>query len=32
MAAPGVQIPAGTSDASRSRQTAHSAIIFDVDP
>jgi len=32
MAAPGVQIPAGTSGVSRNRQIAHSEIIFDVEP
>jgi hypothetical protein len=29
---PGVQKPAGTSGVSRSRQIAHSEIIFEVDP
>ncbi len=32
IAAPGVQIPAATSGASRSRQMAHSTIIFEVEP
>jgi hypothetical protein len=32
IAAPGVQMPPGTSLASRSRQIAHSEIIFEVEP
>ena len=32
IAAPGVQMPAGTSGVSRSRQIAHSEIIFEVEP